>query len=209
MFSVGHYLSEHVNVLMRLDETMIERMAHVLVAAWRGNNTVYCCGNGGSAATASHVAADLVKLTAPGNGRRLRVLSLTENLASITAIANDTAYEEVFAEQLRSFVQPGDVLIAFSTSGSSPNVIRAVRCANAAGAVTLGVTGRSGFKLKMLAHHALVVQSTDVQHVEDASLLAGHLLCLRVRQLVASEASHAGGEMPSALRGLTGTHSAL
>jgi len=195
MFRVGHYLSEYVDVLERLDETMIETMAHELLAAWRGNNTVFCCGNGGSAATACHVAADLSKLTAPADGARLRVQALTESVAAISAIANDIAYEEIFAEQLRTFLQPGDVLIAFSTSGSSPNVISAVRYANSAAGITLGITGGRGVELKLLAQHALMVPSASVQQIEDASMVVGHLLCLWTRDLIAIESRELVGEV--------------
>ncbi len=188
MFNVARYLDQYIGVLEKLDETAVERMAHVLLDAWKANRTVFCCGNGGSAASASHFMMDLTKLTAPPVGRRLRAMAVNENTAAISAISNDIAYEEIFVEQLRPFLEPNDVLIGLSTSGSSPNVIRAIQYANAMGAVTLGVTGRSGLKLGALARQTLVVDSTSVQQIEDATMVAGHLLCLRVKELIARDA---------------------
>jgi D-sedoheptulose 7-phosphate isomerase len=203
MFSVDRYLGDYVAVLSRLDSADVEALAQVLLAAWRSRRTVFCCGNGGSAANASHFAADLTKLTAPPTGQRLRAMALNENIAAISAIGNDLAYEEIFAEQLRAFMAPKDVLIGFSTSGSSPNVLRAIEYANDAGAITVGVTGRKGTALAGLAHHSVTVQSTSVQHIEDASMVLGHLLCLRTRELIAQEGTEVSfREKAAVLRGL-------
>lgn len=181
MFNSEQYIDEYVRVLRRLDSAMIERMAELLVGAWRTRTTVFLCGNGGSAASASHLATDLSKLTAPTHGPRLRAMALNESTSSISAIGNDIAYEDIFAEQLRTFGNRNDIVIGLSTSGSSPNVLRAVEYANSIGAVTLGITGQQGAKLQQVARHTLIVDSTSVQHVEDATMVAGHMLCLRVR----------------------------
>ena len=202
MFSVRHYLDDYVSVLRQLDERAVERTAHVLLGAWRTNRAVYCCGNGGSAATACHVAADLTKLTQPPGGRHLRAVSLTESMSAISAIANDIAYEEIFAEQLRAQFAPGDVLLALSTSGSSPNVIRAVEYANTAGGTTVGVTGRHGLELKRISQYCLVEESTSVQQVEDATMVVGHLLCLRTKELIARDSQEALSEISLPLPGL-------
>jgi D-sedoheptulose 7-phosphate isomerase len=174
------YMQTYVKVLNFLDVGMIERMSDILVGAWRCRRTVYVCGNGGSAANASHFAADLTKLTAPPTGPRLRAVSLTESLSAISAIGNDLAYGEIFAEQLRASLDEGDVVMGFSTSGSSPNVLRAIEYANDAGGITLGVTGQGGHALKDRAQLTLVVPSDSVQHVEDATMVAAHILCIRV-----------------------------
>ena len=192
MFSVKRYLDEYLGLLSHLDPTAIEGLAQVLLGAWRTNRTVFCCGNGGSATNACHFVADLTKLTAPARGRRLRALALTESVAAISAIANDISYDEIFVEQMRSFIAPNDVLVAFSTSGASPNVIRAVEYANSVAAVTVAVTGRQGVRLQGLARHVLVVHSTSVQQIEDATMMVGHLLCLRTKELIA----HEGLEVP-------------
>jgi D-sedoheptulose 7-phosphate isomerase len=181
------YMRTYVQVLNFLDVAMIERMSDILVEAWRCRRTVYVCGNGGSAASASHFAADLTKLTAPPHGRRLRAVSLTESLSAISAIGNDLAYDEIFAEQLRASLDSGDVVLGFSTSGSSRNVLRALEYANDAGGITLGVTGQNGHALQKLAHQTLVVPSSSVQHIEDATMVAAHLLCLRVAAQIKRE----------------------
>jgi D-sedoheptulose 7-phosphate isomerase len=202
MFNVGRYLDDYVSVLRQLDERAVERTAHVLLGAWRMNRAVFCCGNGGSAATACHIAADLAKLTQPPGGRRLRAVSLTESMSAISAIANDIAYQEIFAEQLRTLLAPGDVLLALSTSGSSPNVIRAVEYVNTAGGITVGVTGLGGIALHLVSQHCLVVQSTSVQQVEDATMVVGHLLCLRTKELIARDGQEALSDLSLPLPGL-------
>jgi len=186
-FNLRRYLEEYVAVLARLDETTADRMAHVLAGAWKTGRTVFCCGNGGSSANASHFMADLTKLTAPARGSRLRTVALTENVAAISAIANDLSYDEIFVEQLKPFVVKNDVVIGLSTSGASPNVLRAIEYANSVGAITLAVTGREGLPLQALAHYTLLVHSTTVQQIEDATMVAGHLLCLRVRELISRD----------------------
>jgi D-sedoheptulose 7-phosphate isomerase len=184
MFSVRAYLDQYEQVLRRLDHGAMERLAGIVFDAWRSRHTVFLCGNGGSAANASHIAADLTKLTTPARGPRLRAVAITESLPAISAIANDLAYEEVFAEQLRAFCEAGDVVIGLSTSGSSPNVLRAIEYANSVGAVTAGITGRGGSRLQELAQHTVVVDSTSVQHIEDATMVAGHILCLAVAEAI-------------------------
>jgi D-sedoheptulose 7-phosphate isomerase len=186
MFNLQQYMSDYVRVLRHLDAQSIERVAEALVGAWSAQRTVFFCGNGGSAASACHLAADLTKLTAPPHGARLRAIALTDAVSAISAIANDMDYEEIFAEQLRSFGQRHDVVIGLSTSGSSPNVLRAIEYGNSIGAVTVGITGSAGQKLQSLARHSIVIDSTSVQHVEDATMVAGHVLCLRVKEALAA-----------------------
>jgi D-sedoheptulose 7-phosphate isomerase len=185
----GQYLAEYTTVLRSLSWADIESIAAALLRAWKEGRTVFCCGNGGSAANASHFMMDLAKLTAPVRGPRLRAMALNENIAAISAISNDISYEEIFAEQLRMFLDPNDVVIGFSTSGSSPNVIRAIEYANSVGAVTFGITGRRGLQLEALAQETIVIDSTSVQQIEDATMVIGHLVCLRVKELIAQEST--------------------
>jgi len=188
MFQIERYLDDYVALLSQIDARAIDTLSLVLFEAWRHHRTVFCCGNGGSAANACHFVADLTKLTAPVRGRRLRAMALTESLAAISAIGNDISYDEIFAEQLRAFIEPGDVVVGLSTSGSSPNVLRAVEYANSVRATTIGVTGLQGERLSGLARYALVLPSTSVQHIEDATMMVGHLLCLRTKELIGQEA---------------------
>jgi D-sedoheptulose 7-phosphate isomerase len=184
MFNVNRYLSAYVSAVNGLDQAAVDQLADLVFTAWRSARTVFLCGNGGSAASAAHISADLVKLTAPEGIRRLRAVALGEGLAGLSAAANDTSYDQVFAEQLDAFLSPGDVVIGLSTSGASPNVLRAVEFANGAGATTAGVTGVNGALLQAAAHHCLVVPSANVQQIEDATMVVGHLVCLAVRDRV-------------------------
>jgi D-sedoheptulose 7-phosphate isomerase len=187
MFDAQQYVRKYVQVLEWLDTDVIDRMADIIVEAWRGRRRVFVCGNGGSAANACHFAADITKLTAPPRGPRLRAVSLAESLSAISAIGNDLAYDEIFAEQLRGAMDHGDVVIGLSTSGSSPNVLRALEYANEAGAITLGITGQRGQLLQARAQLTLAVASDSVQHVEDATMVALHLLCLKVQAQIRRE----------------------
>jgi D-sedoheptulose 7-phosphate isomerase len=176
------YLKRLNGVLDALDLECISRMTTIITGCYEAGRTVYCVGNGGSAATASHLAADLTKLTSvPGSSRRLRSLCLSDSMAAVTAASNDFSYEEVFVEQLRSFLEPADVVIGISTSGRSSNVIRALEFAAGRGAAALAITGRSGAGLRTLARETLVIDSVSVQRIEDVTMVAAHLLCLTVR----------------------------
>jgi len=187
------YLHALADVLAGLDLETLDAMAVACRDAYESGRTIYCVGNGGSAATASHLATDLSKLTiVPGRRRRLRAMALTDSVATLTAAANDIAYAEVFSEQLRTFMDPGDVVIGISTSGSSPNVLRALEYANAHGGVTLGVTGSGGAALRCLARHTLVVGSRSVQQVEDVATVVIHLLCLLTRSKMTFETHQPG-----------------
>jgi D-sedoheptulose 7-phosphate isomerase len=203
MFDSRHYLDEFLRSVRRIDLDAVARLSSAVYDAWLRGGTVFCCGNGGSAASASHLVTDLSKLTiSPRHARRVRAMALTESVSALTAIGNDIASEEVFAEQLRTFLRAGDVVLGLSTSGSSSNVLRAIEYANGAGAITLGITGRGGSKLAALAHETLMIDSTSVQHVEDATMVAGHLICLQVKARVA--------DLPAGLpQTLTGTPDSL
>jgi D-sedoheptulose 7-phosphate isomerase len=185
LFDVRTYTDDYIRVLRRLDQAVVARMAEAVLGAWIEGCTVFLCGNGGSAASASHIAADLTKLTAPRRGPRLRAVALNDSVSAMSAIANDLAYDQVFAEQLRAFLSPRDVLIGLSTSGSSANVLRAIEYANIAGGITIGMTGQSGTQLQSRAWLTLVVPSASVQQVEDASMVAGHVICLMVKEMIA------------------------
>lgn len=181
-FSTDLYLSDLVRALCEIDREALERVAELLCQAHGAGRTVFCCGNGGSAAIAAHWATDLAKLTAWPGRPGLRVLSLTDSPSTITAAANDIDFSEVFAEQLRTFMGPGDVVIGISTSGRSPNVIRALEYANLNGAVSVGVTGSGDSLLRRVAREVLVIPSDNVQHIEDAAGVIAHLACLLARQ---------------------------
>lgn len=187
MLDIRQYVDTYTGVLRALDLAAIEGLAGVIANAWRNRRTVYLCGNGGSAANAAHIAADLMKLTAPATGPRLRAVALGESLPGLTAAANDLAYQDIYAEQLKAFLEPGDIVVGLSTSGSSPNVLRALELASQMGAITAGVTSTNGAALRARAQHVVLVASDSVQHIEDATMVTGHLLCLLVRDLIAQQ----------------------
>src|SRR5882724_9080540 len=147
--------SLYKNDLLRATETIdldkVGEAIELLRQARDANRHIFVCGNGGSASTASHFACDMVKGASFGRESRFRIMALTDSLPTITAYSNDVSYECIFAEQLKNFAQPGDVVIAISGSGNSPNVLRAVEYANSAGCRTIALTGRDGGKLGPLA----------------------------------------------------------
>lgn len=150
--------------------------ADLLIAALRGGGTIYVCGNGGSAADAQHIAGELV-------GRFLRerqalaCVALTTDSSLLTCIGNDYSFDEVFARQVRALVRPGDALWAISTSGSSPNILRAAEAARRRGAKVLAMTGRSGGRLKGLADVALCVPADSTPRIQQGHLALLHILC--------------------------------
>ena len=160
----------------RLDNEQVEAMSSVILDAYQSGRFVFICGNGGSGANASHLSEDLAKCTIQDfeNQKRLKVLSITDNTAGIMAWANDEGYDRIFVEQLKNLASPGDVLIAISGSGNSPNILRAVEWANRIGMTTLGMTGFGGGKLKSLAHHNLHVPLDDMGMVESLHQVVFH-----------------------------------
>ena len=185
------YVEALRGVLSRLDTNVVDSITDVLSRAWEQGRTVYIVGNGGSAATAAHLATDLSKGTATDGQPGLRAVSLADNVALLTAWANDTSYDHSFSGPLRAFLAPGDVLIAISASGRSPNVLEAVRAADSMGAVTIGLTGFGGGVLAQTAQIAMVVDAFDYGLVEDVHLSIGHALTaalkVRLRQQVPAQ----------------------
>lgn len=142
---------------------------------------IFVFGNGGSAATASHMVCDLIKNTVKPDRSRLKVIGLADNVPTISAYANDEGYEYVFAQPLESLGEAGDLAIAISASGDSPNVLRGVETARRKGLVTIGLTGIGGGKLKDLVDICLVVPSDSMEQVEDMHVIIGHLLTITLR----------------------------
>jgi len=174
------YCEEYVGRLREmLDEIspeQVARAAGMLQEARGRGSRIYIFGNGGSAVTASHFAVDLAKGTASPDKPRFRAISLSENVAVLTAVGNDYGYDEIFEEQLRGLVESGDLAIGISASGNSPNVLRAIEYATAHGAATLGLVGFGGGKLASLADLALVVKPRNYGLSEEAHLILIHIL---------------------------------
>ena len=179
--AVTAYLSDMQGTLSKLPIDEIERVVNVLHQARAQRKRVFLFGNGGSAATASHLACDLGKGTNRHGRPRLRVVALTDNVPLISAWANDSSYEDIFAQQLQEQVEPGDIAIGISGSGKSPNVLNAVKVARSAGAITIGLTGFDGGDLKSLVDLCITVPDSSIDKVEDVHLMLGHVIasCLR------------------------------
>src|SRR4051812_15802668 len=176
--SAGDYLARVCDEIGRLDTAEVEKVSELIEQAYDAGRFVFIIGNGGSGANASHLCEDLAKGTLCDfeNQKRLKVLSLTDNTAGIMAWANDEGYERGFLEQLKKLASPGDLLLAISGSGNSPNILRAVEWANSHEMTTVGFTGFSGGKLRSLAHHGLHVGIDDMGIVESLHQVVFHWL---------------------------------
>ncbi len=180
---ITEYLEEHQKVLAKLESSAgdIQRVAEHCITALANGHKLLICGNGGSAADAQHMAAELV-------GRFLKdrpalaAVALTTDTSALTAIANDYGYDEVFSRQVAGLASAGDVLIAISTSGSSPNVLTACEQARALGCEVVGLTGRDGGKLKRFCDSAVVAPADDTAHIQECHLVVVHLLCALIER---------------------------
>ena len=176
--------TQYIQGLKRVLDTLslddLNAIVECLHAAYVRGSQVFIIGNGGSASTASHMACDLGKTVlrkAPDPyAKRFRVVALTDNVALLTAWANDTSYDTVFAEQLWNIASPGDVLIAISASGNSPNIAKAVNAARELGMTSIALLGFDGGVVKKVADMTMVVDSSNYGYVEDAHLVLNHLI---------------------------------
>jgi D-sedoheptulose 7-phosphate isomerase len=173
---VEDYRTELVSTLSKLDLTAVESAIEWLKDARANQRHIFVCGNGGSASTASHFACDIVKGASYQRESRFRIMALTDSLPTLTAYSNDVGYDCVFVEQLKNFAQPGDVLMAISGSGNSPNVLRAVEYANDAGMKTIALTGRDGGKLGSLVHLNILAPVPHMGRIEDAHMIVCHMI---------------------------------
>jgi D-sedoheptulose 7-phosphate isomerase len=173
---VAAYLEGMIDAIRGVDESQLIACFDALWSAWEQDRTVFIVGNGGSASTASHMANDLTKQTHVPGRKPLRAHALTGSVEALTAIANDTGYENVFATQLKTFARAGDLLILISASGNSPNVVKAIEVAKRMGVVTIAFGGLNGGRTRDLCDHYVHVPSYDYGHVETAHLLFEHLL---------------------------------
>ena len=173
----AEYRKNTLEALERIDVEKVSQAIEWFQEARDSGRRIFVCGNGGSASTASHFACDMVKGASFERPSRFRILSLTDSLPTLTAYSNDVGYEVVFAEQLRNFAEKGDLLMAISGSGNSPNVLRAIEYANAAGCRTIALTGRDGGKLGPMAHLNIHVEVPHMGRIEDAHMVVCHMIC--------------------------------
>jgi len=173
--AIEDYLSRLKRTVDLLSRQELEGFLELLVDALEKGRDIYVMGNGGSSATASHMAVDFNKGLSLGKTRRFRFHCLSDNIPTITAYANDMGYEDIFVEQLRNLLKPGDLVIGISGSGNSPNVLKAIEYANSVGALTLGLTGYDGGALKKMARFGVHVPIADMQITEDLHMMLDHM----------------------------------
>ena len=171
------YRSKLFEALETVDLECVSRAIEILEDARRKKTHIFVCGNGGSAATASHFVTDMLKGASCNGEARFRIMALTDSTPTITAYSNDVSYDCIFAEQLKNFAQPGDVLIALSGSGNSKNIVRAIECANELGCETIALTGRDGGAAGTLASLQIRVTEPHMGRIEDGHLMICHMIC--------------------------------
>ena len=174
------YTERLSHVLKQLDHAAIDRGVALIESAWKAGKQIITLGNGGSSLTALHYINDWNKSIYLSHGKPFRGRSLVDNVGLLMSYANDIAFEDVFSEQLKNILEPGDLLIALSGSGNSENVIRAVDYANSHGAITLGLCGYRGGRLKEKAQQVIWVDADDMQLAEDVHFLFGHIVMQRL-----------------------------
>lgn len=176
MERIQQYITHLQEVLSKLNLEDVRKSIDLIMDAYHSENQIFVIGNGGSASTASHLACDLGKGTIVEGKKRFRVISLTDNVATMTAWSNDVSYEDVFVEQLKNLVDTGDVVIGISASGNSENVIRAIQHAADIGCRTIGWSGFGGGRLAKICEINVVVDSSEYGPVEDVHLILNHIL---------------------------------
>jgi D-sedoheptulose 7-phosphate isomerase len=172
----SEYKAQLLRAIGTLDLDEIAKGIEILREAREKDRQIFVCGNGGSGATASHFVCDMLKC-ASARGGRFRIMALTDSLPTITAYSNDVNYECIFTEQLKNFAREGDVVMALSGSGNSPNVVSALTYANSIGCQTIALTGRDGGKLGPLAKLQIHVAEPHMGRIEDGHMVACHMLC--------------------------------
>ena len=180
---IDSYIARHQAVLAQLagGASDIEAMAHTCITALESGHKLLICGNGGSAADAQHMAAELVGRFV-ADRPALAAIALTTDTSALTAIANDYGYGDVFSRQVAALANAGDVLIAISTSGSSSSVLAAAEQAHALGCEVVGLTGRDGGTLKECCDTAVVAPADDTAHIQECHIVVVHLLCALIEQ---------------------------
>lgn len=181
------YIDEMTKLLRELDPAPMNAFADCVYQAWRDGRRVFVFGNGGSASTSSHYVADFVKTAAVEGQKRLAAFCMNDNIGLLTALGNDISYDETFSYPLASYAQPGDVAVALSCSGNSPNVLHACRWAREHGLTVVALTGFEGGKLKDLADIHINIPSTNYGLIEDLHLSVNHVVAQSLHTRILAE----------------------
>lgn len=188
------YFGRLKNTLDKLDTNVIQKIVDALLTCRENGRTMFIFGNGGSAANASHIAGDFLKGISYGMEKRFKVLCLNDNIAGTTAITNDLSYDEVFIEQLRTFMVPGDVVIGISGSGNSENVVKAIQWAANNGGTTVGMVGFKGGRLGKIAEIAMHVPIEDMEITEDIHSMIFHCIKQEINRCIKGDNYSMGEE---------------
>lgn len=180
---ISEYFDTTINVLSNVDQDMVASAIEEIIKAFLQGKKIFTCGNGGSAYAASHYITDWNKMTLVHTGKPFKGYSLCDNIGIITAYANDMSYDEIFAKQLETLGEQGDLLIVISGSGNSPNVISVVKKAKELEITTLGILGFGGGKAAQLVDQAVILNSNDMQICEDFHLMFGHIVMKKLCNL--------------------------
>ena len=171
----NNYKKNLFETLGKLEVEKVKELCQLILSAWKTDNTIYLCGNGGSAANAIHVANDMTYGAGKKNGKGISIEALTSNSAVLTCLANDLSYEDIFSEQIRAKGKSKDLLIVFSGSGNSKNVIKAIKIAKNKKMKTFAIVGFDGGKCKKIADNSIHVNINDMQVAEDFQLIVSHM----------------------------------
>lgn len=182
-----NYAERTANDLLRSDFDILAEIALKILAAKKSGNRIFIAGNGGSAATASHMANDLLKGTRRFGREGFRSVALCDSLPIVTCLANDFSYEDVYAIELKTYAEPGDLFIVFSGSGNSPNVVNGARTASEMGLFTIAFGGRDGGKLKSICDLSLIAPTDSMEQLEDMHLLYEHAIVSLLQQILDDE----------------------
>lgn len=180
---IERYLHEVEQMVSAIPREAVRQVAEALREARDSGRRVFIMGNGGSAATASHMACDLAKTAIADGKKRVKAVALTDNAPLLTAWGNDSSYDDVFSEQLRNLVENGDVVIGISGSGNSPNVLKAMEVAKEAGAQTIAFTGSPGGRLKDVVDISVVVPAGRIEQAEDGHMILDHVVTVALREV--------------------------
>ena len=180
---IDEYIGRHQSAVQALAQCAddIERIAGVCVAALKSGNKILICGNGGSAADAQHMAAELVGRFV-SDRKALSAIALTTDTSALTAIANDFGYDDVFSRQVEGLAQPGDVLLGISTSGNSGSILAACDAARSVGCHVVGLAGRDGGALCTQCDITVIAPAQDTAHIQECHIIVIHLLCALIEQ---------------------------
>jgi D-sedoheptulose 7-phosphate isomerase len=191
--TIHNYLDLVQSTIAQLDRAQLEKAVEAFMRVYNEGKTIYVMGNGGSAATATHIAGDMVKGASFGLEKRFRVMSLTDNMTAIMAIANDVSYDDIFVEQLKNYIQPGDLVLGISGSGNSKNVVKALELAKSKGVQTLAFSGYKGGTISQLADIVVHAKVMDMEVAEDMHMIAFHTIKKEVMRRLMGEKPSMGG----------------